>query len=154
MLWYHLVRSSSYCSTSKWLSIVSGHSWDAGSAYQRHLPRARLMKKVNLAAVFARAAYKRPSAAGGKLSAGVANGWVNRLSPSPACADSRVSTKCSSLAPTEACKRVRRRRITIAGWWLNAWTRTSARLSRGAVCFAWHHGFASNPKWLAFVMTF
>jgi len=36
--------------------------------------------------------------AGGKLPAGVANDWVTRRSPSPACADSRVSTMCSSLA--------------------------------------------------------
>ena len=43
--------------------------------------RARQVKTVNLEAVFARAAYKRPSDTGGKWSAGVDNDWVTCQSP-------------------------------------------------------------------------
>ena len=126
MLWYHLVRRSSYCilKVSKWRAIVLGHSRDAEGALRRDgasLSRARRVKTVNLEDVFARAAYKRPSAT---LVGNCQLGSLTTGSPAGhlllRVADSRVSTTCSSLAPKETSLRGGRQcRIAIAGWWLN-----------------------------------
>ena len=106
MLWYHLVRRfvvllprlASPASTpdqsstgSKWRVIVLGtpgmrrtssSSTLQGKAGENGQPGGCLCKS---------GLQETVGYAGGKLPAGVANDWVTRRSPSPACADSRVS---------------------------------------------------------------
>ena len=123
MLCYHLVRR--LVVLLEHLQQVAGdspgYSRDAemwGCMLMHTLSRARRVKTVNLDAVFARAAYKRPSAT---LVGNCQLGSLTTGSPAghllPYNADSRVSTACSSLVPSGDL--FSEDLIARTEWWLN-----------------------------------
>ena len=122
MLWYHLVRRLVVLleDLQQVAGDSPGHSRDAETSCRtlHTLSRARRVKTVNLDAVFARAAYKRPSAT---LVGNCQLGSLTTGSPAghllPYNADSRVSTACSSLVPSGDL--FSEDLIARTEWWLN-----------------------------------
>ena len=91
MLWYHLVRRSSYCDEQ--VAIDSpGSLLGCGERAPAAPPQGKAGENGQPGGCLCKSSLQETVGyAGGKLPAGVANDWVTRRSPSPACADSRVS---------------------------------------------------------------